>query len=285
MAEEIQRIFSGAQFTVRHTAAAAASFEAHAHASYTVTALFSGTLRATVGADEFELQTGQISFTNANETHEARAENFEFVSVGINPTLVNELVAETGLTRASSEIVFRGKVATDEVVTATLRAILAELAQKRVGRREMLESLVRQLVIHLLRSHFTVRKAAQLELSRAGLVDRRLRRAIELMHDNYARELPLEEVAAAAYLSEFHFARLFKQITGLTPHVYLANVRIEKARRLLGETAIPIIEIAAMVGYQSQSHFTKIFKSITGLTPRVYREVARGKGAVGEREA
>ena len=63
-------------------------------------------------------------------------------------------------------------------------------------------------------------------------------------------------------------------MTGATPHVYLANLRIEKARRLLTETAHPIIEIAAMVGYQSQSHFTKIFKAITGLTPRAYRLAA-----------
>jgi AraC family transcriptional regulator len=120
-----------------------------------------------------------------------------------------------------------------------------------------------------------VRKSAQIELSRVGPVDRRLRRAIEFMHDNYGRELALEEIAAAAYLSEYHFARLFKQITGATPHVYLANLRIEKARRLLIETTLPIIEIAAMVGYQSQSHFSKIFKSVTGITPRAYRDSNR----------
>jgi AraC family transcriptional regulator len=119
-----------------------------------------------------------------------------------------------------------------------------------------------------------VRKAAQIELSRAGPVDRRLRRAIEFMHDNYERELALEEIASAAYLSEYHFARLFKQITGVTPHVYLANVRLEHARRLLSETSLSISQIASRVGYQSQSHFTKMFKSVTGVTPRTYRDSA-----------
>jgi AraC family transcriptional regulator len=138
----------------------------------------------------------------------------------------------------------------------------------------MLDALVRQLVIHLLRSHLTVRKTDQIELSRAGPVDRRLRRAIEFMHDNYERELALEEIASAAYLSEYHFARLFKQITGVTPHVYLANVRLEHARRLLSETSLSISQIAIRVGYHSQSHFTKIFKSVTGVTPRVYRDSA-----------
>jgi len=139
----------------------------------------------------------------------------------------------------------------------------------------MLDALVRQIVIHLLRYHLTVRKAEQIEMSRAGPVDRRLRRAIEFMHDNFGSEIALEEIAAAAYLSEYHFARLFKQISGVTPHVYLANLRIDRARKLLTETSLPISQIASQVGYQSQSHFTKMFKSVAGVTPRVYREASR----------
>ena len=270
--EEVQRIFAGTHFTVRHTAAAAAEFAAHAHPAYTLTALLAGRMQAVIGGEEVTLGAGQTAFTNANQSHSAALTDGEFVSVSIMPALVNEMVTEIGLTRASSEIVFRSRSTRDDALTAMLGAIAGEVAQEKVGHKEMLESLVRQLVIHLLRAHLTVRKGAHLELSRAGLVDRRLRRAVEFMHDNYARELALEEIAAAAYLSEFHFARLFKQITGATPHAYLANIRIEKARRLLSETGIPVVEIAAMVGYHSQSHFTKLFKSVTGLTPRAYRE-------------
>jgi AraC family transcriptional regulator len=155
------------------------------------------------------------------------------------------------------------------------RAIAAELSDEQVGHAVMLDTLVRQFAIHLLRCHLTVRKSDHIELSRAGPVDRRLRRAIEFMHDNFGREVALEEIASAAYLSEYHFARLFKQIAGVTPHVYLANIRLERARKLLAESALPISEIASMVGYQSQSHFTKMFKSVTGVTPRVYREAAK----------
>jgi AraC family transcriptional regulator len=67
--------------------------------------------------------------------------------------------------------------------------------------------------------------------------------------------------------SEFHFARLFKKITGVTPHSYLASLRIERARRMLAESDPPIAE----VGYASQSHFTKIFREATGMTPREFR--------------
>jgi AraC family transcriptional regulator len=272
MMQEFHRIFSHSQFALRHMASAHCEFEAHAHSFYTVTTLLSGEMLTTIGANPLAFSAGQIALINIGETHKAVAKDFEFLSVGINPILIDELVSEIGLTRTSAEVVFRSSLVKDDTIQATARLIAAELAQEKIGHPQMLDSLVRQLAIHLLRIHLTVRKSAQIELSRAGFVDRRLRRAVEFMHDNYGRELALEEIAAAAYLSEFHFARLFKQITGLTPHVYLANLRIERSRKLLAETRIPIIEIAAMVGYQSQSHFTKIFKSVTGLTPRAYRE-------------
>jgi AraC family transcriptional regulator len=231
-------------------------------------------MAVTIGSDDFELSAGEVALTGIGQTHAARASGVEFVSIGISAALVNELVTEIGLTRITAEIVFRAKRTTDEAITRIARAIRSEIDAESLGHGAMLDALVRQLVIHLLRSHLTVRKTDQIELSRAGPVDRRLRRAIEFMHDNYERELALEEIASAAYLSEYHFARLFKQITGVTPHVYLANVRLEHARRLLSETSLSISQIAIRVGYHSQSHFTKIFKSVTGVTPRVYRDSA-----------
>jgi AraC family transcriptional regulator len=240
-----------------------------------VTAVLAGQLTATIGDDGFELSVGETGLTNVGQNHSARGEQVEFVSIGVSPALVNEMVTEIGLTRTTASIVFRQALVTDSTITKMAREIAAEVAAEQLGRTAMLDTLVRRLAIHLLRCHLTVRQSDQIELSRAGPVDRRLRRAIEFMHDNFGRELAVEEIASAAYLSEYHFARLFKQITGVTPHVYLANVRLERARKLLADTALPISEIASMVGYQSQSHFSKMFRSVTGITPRAYREGSR----------
>jgi AraC family transcriptional regulator len=272
---ETQRIVSRPQFVVRHTAASACDFGPHSHSSLTVTAVLSGTMLATIGENDFELTAGQTALTDVGQVHSAHVREIVFVSIGISSGLVNELVTELGLMRTNAEVVFRTSAVRDDSLIETARTLSREMEDEKVGQGAMLDALVRQLTIHLLRSHLTVRKSARIELSRAGPVDRRLRRAIEFMHDNYSRELALEEIASAAYLSEYHFARLFKQITAVSPHVYLANLRLERARKLLAETALPISQIAAMVGYQSQSHFTKIFKSVTGVTPRVYRRGSR----------
>lgn len=272
---EVHRFVQRPQFTVRHTATAGCEFQSHSHSAFTVTVMLAGRMTATIGGCVLELSGGDVALTNTGQSHSGHAVEVEFVSIGASPVLVNELVSEIGLMRTAADIVFRSSLAIDETLTRFAREIVSEMAAEQVGSAVMLDALVRQLVIHLLRYHLTVRKSDQIELSRAGPVDRRLRRAIEFMHDNFAREIAVEEIAAAAYLSEYHFARFFKQISGVTPHVYLANLRLERARKLLVETALPISEIASMVGYQSQSHFTKVFKSVTGVTPRAYREAAK----------
>jgi AraC family transcriptional regulator len=164
---------------------------------------------------------------------------------------------------------------TDARLQTTLAALANEWQTRAAGWREMLGSLIQQLTLHLLRQHINVERSDEIELSRVGLVDRRLRRAIEFMHDHCGRELSLREIAEAAYVSEFHFARLFKKITGQTPHAHLALIRVEKARRLLAETDLAITEIGARVGYTSQSHFTKVFRAATGATPKAFRDAAQ----------
>jgi AraC family transcriptional regulator len=233
-----------------------------------------GELNASISAREMLVLPGQSILIGPGQTHAAKSDDVEFVSIGIKPDLIVELLHEIGLSPNTPEIVFREFLVSDETIANLSRAVQAETSRFQPGRAQMLDALIRQLVIHLSRGHLTVRRTSRVELSRAGPVDRRLRRAIEFVHDNFASDLSVEEIAAAAYLSEYHFARLFKQITGVTPGAYLASVRIEHARALLAETQLPISEIAAGVGYQSQSHFNKVFKSVTGVTPRKYRECA-----------
>jgi AraC family transcriptional regulator len=92
------------------------------------------------------------------------------------------------------------------------------------------------------------------------------------MHAHLERDLSLEEIASAAYLSPFHFARLFKKLAGATPHAYLASLRAARARTLLTETDLSITEIGARVGYMSSSHFARAFRQATGISPSAYRK-------------
>lgn len=268
---EGQRIVTGPAFTARYVAAPLAEFAPHSHSTYTVTAVLAGAGSMTIGETAVALQAGASLFTNPGQVHAGVASGFELVSISVDPALMEEQLTAMGLYQAGARVVFTATGASNGAIADIAGHVAEELRAERVGRHGMIEALVRQLVVHLARSHLTVRRAAGVELSRAGPVDRRLRRAVELMHDHYARDLSLAELARAAYLSESHLSHVFKEVTGLSPLAYLANLRIERARNLLLTTDLPIGHIASRVGYRSQSHFGRAFKAAAGVSPREYR--------------
>ena len=196
----------------------------------------------------------------------------EHLLVTLAPVFVFDCAARARLTRSDSVVTFRANIISgDERLTRLARDLSEELSEEAFGQELVIGALVEQTLVHLLRRYANVRRSEQLELSRVGLVDRRIRLAVELMHAHLDRELPLEEIASAAHLSPFHFARLFKKLTGAAPHAYLASLRAARAQMLLAETDLSITEIGARVGYMSSSHFAKAFRQATGISPRAYR--------------
>jgi AraC-like DNA-binding protein len=232
---------------------------------------------------------GSVSATVADQTRELLGPSLVLVDAGTSLSieskcdrLVEWLTVSLGqgtVDRAadvldrSGEVVFSGPFATpDRCLELTSRRLALELTRDAPGRNTMLDLLVDVWARELVREHARVDRTERLERSRVGVVDRRLRRAIEFIHDHHARELSTSEIASAAYLSEFHFARLFKRVTGQTPHAYVAGVRLARARRLLAESELSVGEVGERVGYSSASHFAKVFREATGLTPTAYRE-------------
>ena len=89
--------------------------------------------------------------------------------------------------------------------------------------------------------------------------------------ENLDRDLRLAEIAALVAMSPYHFARMFKQSTGFTPHQYLIRQRLSQAKELLRRSDMAIADIGYMVGYQNPSHFTRVFRKHTKVTPKAYR--------------
>jgi AraC-like DNA-binding protein/ElaB/YqjD/DUF883 family membrane-anchored ribosome-binding protein len=87
--------------------------------------------------------------------------------------------------------------------------------------------------------------------------------------------LTLPQLAAKACMSRFHFARLFRRSTGLSPHQYIVSQRIDRAKEMLCCSREPIAEIAMVVGFVDQSHLTRHFKRIIGATPARFRRFLR----------
>lgn len=98
-----------------------------------------------------------------------------------------------------------------------------------------------------------------------------IRSAAEHMEASFAEAVSLDDIAAAAGLSKYYFARLFLQTTGMSPMDYLTKLRIEKAVELLRGSKLTVDEIAKAVGYANGSYFSKVFRSRVGFPPGDFR--------------
>jgi AraC family transcriptional regulator len=130
-------------------------------------------------------------------------------------------------------------------------------------------ALTDALVVHFLKRYAASR--SPLRQATGGLVPSKLRRTIAYIQEHLEQELSLTTLAAVAQTSPAHFARLFKQATGRTPHQYVITCRMEYAKQLLVETDMPLSEIGPQVGCADQSHFTALFRKHVSMTPQVYR--------------
>ena len=235
--------------------------------------LLSGQLQYRGDGKERVLEPGRVLMVAPAATLEVKGKDLEFVRLTLSPSMLLDHAVEMNLAGPGLNVAFPLSELPVDLRLAELGSNMAtELSSDEPGREIVLAALVGQVVVHLLRRHSNMKRSDELELSRVGLIDRRIRRAVELMHAQLDRDISLKEIAAASYLSPFHFSRIFKKLTGASPHAYLATIRTKRAELLLAETDLSVTEISARVGYSSSSHFTKAFRQTTGLTPRAFRK-------------
>jgi AraC family transcriptional regulator len=153
---------------------------------------------------------------------------------------------------------------------AAILAIDAELAAGVPGGRLLAESLGNVLAVNLIRHITGNERAAQ--QPRGGLPKNKLRAAMEYIDAHLDSELTLDQLAAVAHLSSYHFARMFKVSTGLPPHQFVIARRVDRAKRLLrGDDELSLAQVASRAGFFDQGHFTRHFKRLVGVTPKQFR--------------
>ncbi|MCP3752348.1 AraC family transcriptional regulator [Pseudomonas sp. SBB6] len=136
------------------------------------------------------------------------------------------------------------------------------------GERLLTSSLAHEILDHALLSQVGLRQGLRLK---GGLAAHQRRQLREYVEGHLDHPLSLGELAALCNLSEYHFARMFRESFGLPPHQYLLARRLAKARQLLRHGQLPLGEVALLCGFASASHFSNRFRQALGATPGAYR--------------
>jgi AraC family transcriptional regulator len=186
--------------------------------------------------------------------------------LALDPTLLTQHVAETiDVDRVELLSVINPA---DPLIYSIGLALKTELESGGMGGRLYVDAMATALMVHLWR-HYTVQNYSPPSIV-DGLPKRTLQKVMDYIHEHLDRDLTLATLAAIAHLSPSYFSRLFKQSTGLPPHQYVIQCRIDRAKRLLQQGELSIAEIAYSLGFAHQSHFSHHFKRLVGSSPKVF---------------
>lgn len=228
-----------------------------------------GEIRTASGLHAQNQNRGSVCVVPSGLPYSARVSDAsEHLAMFVSPDHLNRIAYESNLP-VHGQVVERC-AAGDPVISQVAMALLAEMDGQGIGGRLYAESLTNVLAIHMLR-HYTATDGAAAMRSTGGLTGKKLKRVTDFIADNYERDLSLAELAGVAGISTFHFAREFKRATGTSPHQHLINYRVERAKTMLADEDLPLVEIGFRSGFSHQSHFTRLFRRLTGTTPLSYR--------------
>lgn len=161
----------------------------------------------------------------------------------------------------------------DDKITAVYRQFLLDNDWQQQANQLTLSSASTLLLTHLIQHYSNVQW--RLPTVTGGLAPHVLRNLLAWIEENLDQPLTLADLAQEAALSEYHFARMFRQSMKMAPHQYVMQRRMVKAQALISQSRLPLTDIAMACGFSSASHFSNRVKSATGLTPSQLRAAQR----------
>ena len=216
------------------------------------------------------LGPGDVSLlTRAAESHWHWPVDIEVVHVYLTAEKLAHICADV-YERDVTSVELRDVLKADDPALHRIALqVAAEANTGEVGGRLYVDALTCQLAIRILRGHADTTFP---ELPTTGrLSAREVRTVTDFIDTHLDQQLSLADLAHTVSLSQYHFARRFREATGTTPHRFVTDRRVARAERLLKGSALPISIVASSCGFSDQSHLARIFKMRFGSTPRTVR--------------
>lgn len=219
------------------------------------------------------IKKGSFFLTSGGAPYECRwkavtTEPFISMHVAIGLPLLEAAMKEVFGANAAKAQLKNLSAFTDTALDWLMEKLRLELIRRQASPL-LVQGLAQAIAVHLARNYTEVIEEPR--STSPSLPGFKLHQITDWMAEHLAEEFHLDQVAALAGLSKFHFNRLFKSATGVSPSRYHINLRMDEAKRQLRESKKSIVEIALDVGYATPSHFAQLFRRETGLSPSHYR--------------
>jgi len=172
-------------------------------------------------------------------------------------------------------IVFENLVRDDSAVAETVARLIAEYGGREPGFELAVKASLYCLLSLLFRSH-CVRRLDQGEMETQERNVERLSRVFDYIEKNASTHISLEALASLAGVTEFHFCKIFRAATEMTPVEYVNRERINRGENLLRETGMTVTEIARECGFDDASYFSRVFRRYRGVSPKLIRSGVNG---------
>lgn len=243
-------------------------FPPHTHETYVIGATVAGRHRYLHRGSLVTLAAGQCAFINPGEVHDGAPDEtgYSYRMMYPQPELLQSILYDaTGREQAPPR--FSAPTVADAELAAELIAVhrLLEQGGEGLGADERLTAALLKAI---------ARHAGGLDgMIAAGDEPAAVTRAKEFLAAHVSEAADLKALAGAARLSAWHLIRVFRKATGLTPHAWLVDQRVHRARQMLREGLSPG-DAAALCGFSDQAHMTRLFKARLGVTPGQYRALA-----------
>jgi len=215
-------------------------------------------------------EPGDVSLlTRSRQSHWHWTEEIDVSHVYLTDNLLSGVCAEV-TDRCVADVGLHDVLkAHDPIVTAAVAAITREAQHQALGSALYVEAVATQLAVHLLRNYASV--TFREPNGKGKLSPAQVRRLTEYIDGRLHEQLNLERLAAVAGMGVWTFTRHFRESFGRTAHTYIIEQRIDRARRLLEQSDLPIKEVAAACGFADQAHMTRAFQTHLHTTPAALR--------------